>query len=136
MVATAQGADGLVQTLALLEKPVAVQLPNNGFGFGIDLHILLGQRHVLVTAEVAPRRYGLQDECVERVEINGFRHFKRLHEDAAADVNAHNVGNHLVAQIAREADHAARASVHIGHNADFAVGEHPDGEQSLDLFKR
>ena len=38
-------------------------------------------------------------------------------EHTAADIHAHNVGNHLITQVGGEPDDTALAGVHIGHDA-------------------
>ena len=78
----------------------------------------------------------MNDELVKRVPVNVFLADKRSYIYSAAYIYAHNVGNHPLAEVAREADYAACPGVYVGHYAYFASAEHVNGQQPVDLLHR
>lgn len=60
---------------------------------------------------------------------------KGLHEDAATDVDTHDVGDDFLAQVARETDDATRPGMDVGHDAHPAARKRRDGHQSAQLVE-
>ena len=73
---------------------------------------------------------------VESMKINiaNFTHVENTH--TTADVNANDIRNDLVAEVAGKTDHAACSRVNVGHNPYLLVGENVDRKQHPDLLQR
>ncbi len=126
MVAPAQRAERAADAVGVFQLSGTSQLLHQG-GAGITL----GHRGI---AHVAPRGHVRKDVGVEGVEVDVTHPAEPHHPHAAADVDPHDVGNHLRAQVARKADNASRAGMHVGHHADFASGERLHSDQDAQLL--
>ena len=58
---------------------------------------------------------------------------ERLHKNAATYVNTYDIGDNLVSQVTCKANDTACPGMNVGHDADFTLAEHIDGQQLLDL---
>ena len=71
-------------------------------------------------------------KCV-KVNLGEFAEIEDSH--TAADVNAHYIGNDLVAKVAGETNDAACPGVNVRHNAYLLVGKHINRKEFLDLVQ-
>ena len=86
------------------------------------------ERRIPVIPVIATGRYVTKNELVEGMVIHVPHTDERLHQDTAANVHTYNIGNNLVAKIAGKADYTACSGMYIGHDADFTLAEHIDGQ--------
>ena len=83
---------------------------------------------------IAPARYICVNYLIKLCIINvNLSKLNRQH--AAADIDSDDVRNNLLAKVCSESNDAACAGMDIWHYTDFAVGEHFDGKQSLNLIR-
>lgn len=76
-------------------------------------------RHFLRFVNIHSSRNSFSDYFIQLFRVDMFNsEFSNKH--SAANVNADNIGNDLLAQVCRESDDASRASMNIWHNANLA----------------
>ena len=85
---------------------------------------------------VAARGDVVQYELVKRVPVDVFRADERPYIYSAADVNADNVRDDPLTEIARKADYTACPGMNVGHDADFATAKYVNCQQLLNLLHR
>ena len=126
MVATTERPDCLVDTSGVFYLTVAVKFDHKLLSLTINIHFLSdkGFESETVFAHNHTRWHIATNMLMECVKVN-FGEFAEI-EDAhtAANVNAHYIGNYLVAKVAGETNDAARPGMNVGHNAYLLVGKH------------
>lgn len=120
-----EAADAPPDAVDVAQLAVAAQLRDELPGLGAARGIGDGQGLVVRVAEVAPRGDGRADKGGQGVPVDVAQGAKGLHEDAATDVDTHDVGDDFLAQVARETDDATRPGMDVGHDAHPASPQTP-----------
>ena len=109
--------------LALVLKPIA------------RLHVKVREYAGRIAMKAKARGHRALHIAIELNKVvarNGLRKRHTIHP--ASDVDPHQVGNHLVAQVCRKANHAALALMGIGHDADLGAFKRRAAGNLLDLL--
>ena len=126
MIAAAKRPDRLIDTPRILDLAVAVELKHELLGLAVNVHLLPHKRleAVFILARHHPRGHIRTDMLIESMKIDVAYVSEPEYAHTATYVHPHDVGDHLVAQVAGKTDHTSRAGVHVGHDAYLLIGEH------------
>ena len=137
MVTAAERTDCLVDTPGVFKLTVAVKFGHKLFCLTVYFHFFTYKR--LETkpffAHNHTRRHIAPDMLMECMIVN-LRKFAEIEDShTATNVNAHYIGNYLVAKVAGETNDAACPGMNVRHDAYLLVGKHVNRKQLLDLFQ-